>query len=613
MDFGPEDGICDPDLEARLYAEIHYSNETYPDHNVNNLTNINNSLTSSTQFESQSLDKNNASNSKRNYNWIVDTRTGNTCSTPWVEPDLKSTNVFRKPYCAPKDDYQLPHGHQEAKKSQFSSCNDERSSRLGRKYNDTPRSNSYLRLDTRKSDRLRSEHSDKFQRQKNGAKLKRQRQRVKKITAIRRGPLLNNVNDLNPIYIDDILGDRNAFNLLKNGSNSENNSVENCQRENWLNEQSSIMEEDIMILSKNTMQNTKNVHDNSTVSKYNISEKNIKLQKSYTIKNQGNDNESDSDDSIWEVPVPPKPTPPLINLRESDESSSDEKDVSQVAAEKDSSMEIVTQASTVLSEKSNTNQSYTTSADETIEIIENSTDSLALSENIILNCTTVQKEVSTLEDIKLMRKSAASSTVHDTVRGDSTTESEVMNWIEIDDQVFEERESQKENNSIVDGEPWQNFDNSIENHMFLSDNSLGDIDASQNLINVTKENLVAQVQSPVAIQSPEVDIVRQSDLVQNEGMNPIKTTEIIKKRKRTDNFIDRSKNDENTAKSLNPEKRQKKNEVTTAGMSFEKYIFQPLPENIISYYNDYQSSIMIMEVSEIQSRMSRKLTLTLYY
>lgn len=117
------------------------------------------------------------------------------------------------------------------------------------------------------------------------------------------------------------------------------------------------------------------------------------------------DTESDSDESILEVPIPPKPQPPVINLQDSDEGS-DSVDSDNEAS---SDCFVVTQNKDRLTKEKKRKTRVTEEDSRTASSIQESvTDPLVdpMTEDIMLNCTEVQKGASSIKEIMEMRKDA---------------------------------------------------------------------------------------------------------------------------------------------------------------------------------------------------------------
>lgn len=171
--------------------------------------------------------------------------------------------------------------------------------------------------------------------------------------------------------------------------------------------------------------------DDATYSKYNVVSKCVKKQRLLAKQTNKNKNNSDSEESIFEVPIPPKPKPLLIVLQDSDEenntNSGIDKDLivgnnasiktySKITPCKNHELKIIETSSShqnVFSKKKNSriqeykniNKSYnynTINLDKNIQI---STCTQEVTEDIILNCTTIQRGAKSVNEIKQLSKS----------------------------------------------------------------------------------------------------------------------------------------------------------------------------------------------------------------
>lgn len=132
-------------------------------------------------------------------------------------------------------------------------------------------------------------------------------------------------------------------------------------------------------------------------------------------------NSSDSEESIFEVPVPPKPAPPLIEVRDSDNEreKSNERDQDSFLSDSSNSLETTVQSNHNISLNSTMDRTQ-----DTCEIISDSDDS----DNLILNCTEIQKGVSTLSEIKKLNQQTPSK---------NTKISNVSNHLQQSQQISE--------------------------------------------------------------------------------------------------------------------------------------------------------------------------------
>ncbi|XP_072765274.1 uncharacterized protein [Anoplolepis gracilipes] len=121
---------------------------------------------------------------------------------------------------------------------------------------------------------------------------------------------------------------------------------------------------------------------------------------------------SDSEESIFEVPVPPKPKPPLINLQDSDEENNTNSEVADPIVEmpatscKDTKIRGISSnhQNTSFTNK-NTDKSLHTK-DTTVNPESIHTCIQEIREDIVLNCTIVQRGAKSISEIKQLSKSA---------------------------------------------------------------------------------------------------------------------------------------------------------------------------------------------------------------
>ncbi|KOX67507.1 Zinc finger CCHC domain-containing protein 7 [Melipona quadrifasciata] len=152
----------------------------------------------------------------------------------------------------------------------------------------------------------------------------------------------------------------------------------------------------------------KSVNDKEMDTKYEVFSTTDKLQKAANYSEEItvllSETESDSDESILEVPIPPKPQPPIINLKDSDEESEISSNGSAIEYEP-SFLKRKKKNSVKNSEKE------TFIIDQYLESYELNTDSIddtSGREDIILNCTEVRKGASSIKEIMEMSKSIQS-------------------------------------------------------------------------------------------------------------------------------------------------------------------------------------------------------------
>ncbi|CAD1476776.1 unnamed protein product, partial [Heterotrigona itama] len=171
------------------------------------------------------------------------------------------------------------------------------------------------------------------------------------------------------------------------------------------------MEEEERLKEKQEKMSVKKpINDKEMDTKYEVFSTTEKLQKAANFSEEitvlSSETESDSDESILEVPIPPKPQPPIINLKDSDEESeiSNDSDIEGVDIE----------SSFVKRKKKNSvknSEKETFTIDQYLEnyiLNTDSADDTSEREDIILNCTEIQKGASNIKEIMEMSKSIQS-------------------------------------------------------------------------------------------------------------------------------------------------------------------------------------------------------------
>lgn len=369
---------------------------------------------------------------------------------------------------------------------------------------------------------------------------------------------------------DPIINDKNLEKTDDNSSKNDDNSEENDNTANKNdldkdNSQStSNFADDVQDLTATASENTEtdkiNDDDNS---KYNV--KCASAERSQRENSKSSESEessdSDSDESIFEVPVPPKPPPPLINLNDSSESEDDDSDddnkVDADAADDDKNdkKEPLTTDSLVAgsnnSKSSRENSSGTNnekqndSDDDDDDDEEEEEEENWIETNIILNCSQVQKSVPTMEELKKIGRESSVNLISD----DSMTESEAMNW----------RTIEKEINTETNDE--------LNTSMRLN-------------ISGGETNDGSDKRSP------------KSGGKGDKNQSPSSGS---RKRAREDG----GKNRDEFLKPIKLPRNEKTSEV-----SFEEYLAQPMPKQLLAFYTDYRDSEVMNDVRDIQSQMS---------
>ncbi|KYQ57954.1 Zinc finger CCHC domain-containing protein 7 [Trachymyrmex zeteki] len=179
--------------------------------------------------------------------------------------------------------------------------------------------------------------------------------------------------------------------------------------------------------AKTTRKESSENDNNDTIySKYNVVSKCVKQKVHLLLAEQMNKDEdsSDSEKSIFEVPVPPKPEPPLIDLQDSDEENGSNSRIDDVLILRNwnnvslktysrgppfrnRELEIPRSNPQDTSSKSkNTTRSYNKDTVNSGKSIQTSTSAQDVVEDIVLNCTTIQRGAKNLSEIKQLSKGA---------------------------------------------------------------------------------------------------------------------------------------------------------------------------------------------------------------
>ncbi|XP_029172181.1 uncharacterized protein LOC114941372 isoform X2 [Nylanderia fulva] len=145
-------------------------------------------------------------------------------------------------------------------------------------------------------------------------------------------------------------------------------------------------------------------------SKYNVLSKSMKqemsLVKQFTKDKESSDS-SDSEGSIWEIPVPPKPKPLLINLQDSDEENNTNSKIDNRIPEKITPITSqITGTSSSHQDTSPKNKSPDKSLHNKNTTKSKNTCAPEIGEDIVLHCTIVQKGAKSIQEIKQLARSA---------------------------------------------------------------------------------------------------------------------------------------------------------------------------------------------------------------
>ncbi|KAK0161161.1 hypothetical protein PV327_009664 [Microctonus hyperodae] len=613
IDGGPG---YDADLESRLYAEIHYSNDTYPDqlpsgvlprnnnhsrhgYSSNNSTpNIMNQYPStSPRYRSHS----NAHPKPHQNSWELDPRAncepynsamysrnhqgpGISSNYNYSSHQQSSSNYSRNNEMYSRKSRPLMDNYAYSYPSlpqQYDYMNDSMSfTQLANNYNHSPTQNRppsrssvpspaphrrNNNIDIRNRKHLHHNSSRRAQTQKTVAHKKNSSPAKKK-------------------------AGRNKEKVVKSHRNT------NSHRENVT---TATISKNV---SENSVEDTQPISTNETTSKYDVAAKSNQPQEINPSEPCNSvDIPSDSDESIFEVPVPPKPQPLLIDLKDSDETSNsdddDEEQSSVVMSEKSQCLQQqqeqpLSSSLPLLINDKNTNSSETiiptviSSSESTRELPnanmnpptininseEISNDIDTISNNIIINCTQVATGVTTLADIRRIRESANAPPTIDGLSDDSMTESEAMKWGQIEGQMGGNNGDKSTNNE------WnrlpRNSDNSIDKTAEKTTDNQSRLKYIETAAKIIDETLSSFLNIPsIYVKRKRSQQSESESEINNELNNSAKNV------------------DENKAKKPANEK------------SFEESLHEPRPKKLEQFYNEPRPGIMMLDVHKIQSRM----------
>jgi len=172
--------------------------------------------------------------------------------------------------------------------------------------------------------------------------------------------------------------------VMQGKENTENSSKKSISSKHTQNTQESSQEK---------------IHNDTVFSKYNVVSKCVKQKRLLAKQTDEDKDSSDSEESIFEVPIPPKPNPPLIDLQDSDEendsnSGIDKDDLILKKWENNASVKTNSRMTSfrnceleILYDKSTINPDIETSMQK-------------VPEDIVLNCTTIQRGAKSISEIK---------------------------------------------------------------------------------------------------------------------------------------------------------------------------------------------------------------------
>ncbi|XP_024873887.1 uncharacterized protein LOC112459343 isoform X2 [Temnothorax curvispinosus] len=194
--------------------------------------------------------------------------------------------------------------------------------------------------------------------------------------------------------------------LVTQGKENEENSSKNYKSSKYMkNEHQESFEKD---------------HNDTAYSKYNVVSKCVKKQRLSAKQTDKDEDNSDSEESICEVPIPPKPEPPLIDLQDSDEETNTSsgidlilkkwKNIASTKTNSRSTSNHELEVIEILSSRQNTSfKSKNTDTINPDKSIQTSTCVQEVTEDIVLNCTAIQRGAKSVSEIKQLSKSTVAN------------------------------------------------------------------------------------------------------------------------------------------------------------------------------------------------------------
>lgn len=376
---------------------------------------------------------------------------------------------------------------------------------------------------------------------------------------------------------------------------------------------------------------TKSIHETKTDTKYEILCRTDKLQKPINCCEEitvlTSDTESDSEESILEVPIPPKPQPPIINLQDSDENSettssnSDtDEESSFVIRKKNNLVENVKKKDFIIDQES----------DSSTSVIDCTNDESAM-EDIMLNCTEIQKSASSIKEIMEMNKMARSDQYNNKDKSIcEKNKSIVRNEIHTKDLT---RPDMLFSNDKYDTFEFQSPLKTVHNKDVIyerdkgeSDNFADDVMLSDFLnfeeqtSNRNKKYFVEDVMVSNFLNSEELTTDRKRPLEKDVMMsNVLHSKELTPNKKRhydDDNepstSVKQRRNTDNEFK-CSKENFEQHNSDDKSNREWEEYFFRPMSEKLKTFYESQGQENF--DVKEIQSKMSStslKITVVLF-
>lgn len=330
-------------------------------------------------------------------------------------------------------------------------------------------------------------------------------------------------------------------------------------------------------------ESSKKDHNDAAYSKYNVDLKCVKKQKLLAKQTGGDENDSDSEDSIFEVPVPPKPKPLLIDLQDSDEESNTNSRIDDLILKKWNNTASIKTYSKIIQSRNHelkimetsSNHQNISSKNKNIDRVCNhntispdksmqtSTSIQKITEDIVLNCTSIQRGAKSITEIKQLSKSIKVN------QGNKSTEDVSQNC----------KKKSLQNKSKGNNENNANL---------------------QQEISVTSGRK-SQVRTQQNVDQSNVYNVSHLDQVK---MSEIELCNSVMNRKRCNNEVDNHPKQKRqcTIQQSNQGVRQGNNEEEKRNTS-NKY-FEPMSEEMRNYYNSTHGQENF-DIGELQQSMSK--------
>ncbi|XP_071858904.1 uncharacterized protein isoform X1 [Bombus fervidus] len=365
---------------------------------------------------------------------------------------------------------------------------------------------------------------------------------------------------------------------------------------------------------------TKSVYETETDTKYEILCRTDKLQKPINYCEEitvlTSDTESDSEESILEVPIPPKPQPPIINLQDSDENS--ETTSSNSDTDEESSF-IIRKKNNLVENVKTKDSIIDQESDSSTSVIDCTNDETA-TEDIMLNCTEIQKGASSIKEIMEMNKKAQSDQYNNKDRNFcEKNKSIVRNEIHTKDFTSPDMlfsndkhntfEFQSPSKIVHDKDVLYERDKSGSDN-FADDVMVSDFLNFEELTSNRKNCFVEDVMVSNFLNSeelttykkshPEEDVM-MSSVLHSKEMTPNKKRHYeddnepstsVKQRRNTDSGFKCSK-----------ENFEQHNSNDNSNREWEEYFFRPMSEKLKAFYETQGQENF--DIKEIQSKMSK--------